>query len=309
MAAKLRIDMITVYGTVCVDRLRRVSKLPPLGGYAEILDEHSFPGGEAANTAIALNHWSAEVDLVGNEIGDDAAGDWLRGALRDRGLNDQHVPAGNILTPFTDIYVTPDGERTMFGMGFADMVDHSPIASIRPRAGEWITFDPNHGAAARRGASIAHQAGMLTYLLDFTTDEEQIDPRNYWQSSTDWVGYRGNTQRNVEFVRRWVDRYGCYSILSDGPNGFVAGSPDHEIRHYPPFPCPSLVDSTGAGDVFRAGMLFGLSQRWSLSDCLRFASVAGCLNCRGLGATGDLPSKDEILAFIARHSGVASHYG
>ncbi|MBV6458183.1 MAG: Sulfofructose kinase [Fimbriimonadaceae bacterium] len=309
MAAKLRIGMITVYGTVCLDRLRRVAKLPPLGGYAEILGEQVFLGGEAANTAVALRYWEANVEVIGNEIGDDDSGQWLRNALRDRNLSDAGIPTSSVVTPFTDIYVTPDGERTMFGMGFADMYLHSPVNAIRPRAGDWITFDPNHGIAARQAAVTARAAGMRIYALDFNGEDEPIDADTFWQSSTDWVGYRGNTQRNVEFVRKWVDRYGCYAILSDGPNGFVAGSTEHEIRHYPPFPCPKLVDSTGAGDVFRAGMLFGLSQVWSLPDCLRFASVAGCLNCRGLGATGDLPTKDEILSFVARHPGVASHYG
>lgn len=302
------VGMITVYGTVCLDRLCRVERLPPLGGYAEIVSEDIFLGGEGANTTVALRRWGMDVRLVGNTLGNDAHGHLLRTKLNAEKIGDHGLAEGDIQTPRTDIFVTPDGERTMFGLGFRNMYLHSPVEFFETSPGAWFTVDPNHGEAARRAAVRARKAGMRVYLLDFVGDDEPIDESSVWQSSTDWVGYRGNTQRNVQWVTDWVDRYRCLAILSDGPNGFVAGSPSLPPRHYPPYPCPLLMDSTGAGDVFRAGMLFGLAQGWDLADCFRFASAAGCLNCRGLGATSAVPDRSEIEHFVKAHNNIGSHY-
>lgn len=297
-----------VYGTVCLDRLLRVERLPEKGGYAEILGEHEALGGEAANTALALALWGLAPTVVGNPIGRGPSADLLRKGLAAAGIDDGLVPGGDGPTPYCDIFVTPDGERTMFGRGFREM-ERTADPTLLPDTRGWFTADPNHGDAAREAARRAERVGMRRYLLDFVRDEEPIDHTCYWQSSTDWVGTRGHTQKNVEWVREWVARYGGFAVLSDGPNGFVAGSPERSVRAYPPFPCPSMVDSTGAGDAFRAGMLLGLAQDWTLGDCLRFGSAAGCLNCRALGATAGLPFREEVLAHIAANPAVADAYG
>jgi sugar/nucleoside kinase (ribokinase family) len=109
-------------------------------------------------------------------------------------------------------------------------------------------------------------------------------------------------------VSDFVGRYGCFAILSDGPHGFVAGSKEHAVRLYPPFPAPVVVDTTGAGDMFRAGMLHGLSNDWELPNCLRFAAAAGCLKCRYLGANVVVPEVQEIEALIEQNPAVARQY-
>lgn len=301
--------MISLFGTVCLDRIRRVARLPEKGGYIEIDDQIELLGGEAANTAAALRLWGASPFLAGNPIGTGAYGDALVGLLNRAGLADAVIPRQNVGTPFCDIYVTPDGERTMFGRGFKSMEEFADPKLARYQLGGWFSADPNCGQAARDAVCIAREAGMRLYLLDFFRPADPVDgAEHFWQSSTDWVGIRGNLQRNQEYVEAFVARHGCFTILSDGPNGCVAGGNDIPVRPYPPFPCKVMVDSTGAGDIFRAGMLFGLDQGWTVSACLKFASAAGSLSCRGLGATSLLPTKDEIEALIFSNPAVARQY-
>lgn len=300
--------MVLVYGTVCLDRIRRVASLPDKGAYAEIDAEVELLGGEAANTALALSTWGTEVMLAGNPVGRGPRAQRLQHLLESAGLPTQYVPGSDAVTPVCDIYVTPDGDRTMFGVGFREMERTARSVAVPFRAGAWFTADPNHGEAARDVTRRASAAGMKMYLLDFVRPTDPIEAGSFWQSSTDWAGVRGNTQRNAAWLREWVERHGCFGVLSDGPNGFVAGSPDQKVRAYPPYPAPSVVDSTGAGDTFRAGFLFGLDQGWRLADCLRFASAAGCLSCASLGATLEVPSKDAILAWIAAWPEVSEAY-
>lgn len=304
--------LVLVFGTICIDRLRRVPDLPAPGGYVEIVSERLLLGGEAANTANALTAWGhPEVLLAGNLLGSSPEAETLwklveAHRLPTAWLGDRTVSGA---TPVCDVYVTPNGERTMFGKGFAHSHPGVPLERLPFAAEGWFTAEPNMAAYAREAARLAAAAGMRLYLMDFVREDEPIVPGSFWQSSTDWAGHRNNVQRNVRWVKDHVARYGCTTILSDGPNGFVAGGPELPVRAYPPFPAPEVVDTTGAGDMFRAGMLYGLDQGWPLPDCLRFAAAAGCLKCRALGATTDVPTVEEIERHIRENGEVAEGYG
>ncbi len=301
--------MILVFGSICVDRVRRVPHMPKMGGYVEILSESFMLGGEAANTANALHMWGADIVLAGNSFGTGFAGRIVREQLVSHGLKpDERHLVRDLEAPMCDVYVSEGGERTMIGQGFSVSGESVDPALLPYQAGEWFTAEPNMQEASRQAIKLAHEAGMKTYTMDFCERDEPIYPGSFWQSSTDWAGTRNNIQRNAEFVRKHVCKYESFSILSDGPNGFVAGSPELPPRAYPPYPAEEVVDVTGAGDLFRAGMLFGLNQAWPISQCLQFASAAGALQCRSLGATSNVPSRAEIEALIAAHPQVSSHY-
>lgn len=304
--------MILVFGTICLDRVRKVPYLPQPGGYVEITEEDLWLGGEAANTAFVLQSWGAEVELFGNPFGGGEDGRRLLRLIDERGLRHKlRSPAlgGDLQrAPVCDVYVTPDGERTMFGQGFSNVAGTIDLSDLPLKSGEWFTAEPNLRPIAEEAIRRAQTSGMKCYLMDFFQEGDPITEKTYWQSSTDWVGTRGNTQENVRWVQEWVARWGCFTILSDGPNGIVAGGPELTVRHYPPYPTPRVVDSTGAGDVFRAAMLYGLNCGKPISECLQFASAAGCLSTQGLGATGHVPTLAEISDHVDRHSEVSRQY-
>jgi len=135
--------------------------------------------------------------------------------------------------------------------------------------------------------------------MDFVRDDEPWGAMSFWQSSTDWTGVRGDAQANIEWVQRFVRAHGIPAVLTDGHYGFVYGSPQDEAQWRPCVRAPHVVDTTGAGDVFRAGMLFGLVQGWPAQRCLTFASVAAAIKCRAYGAVAGIPSLDEVDELIS----------
>lgn len=290
--------MILVFGTICLDRVRLVPRLPNPGGYVEIERELVLLGGEAANTAGALKAWGREVVLCGNRLGDGPSADQLAELLNAHGLSPDLLGRGGGRTPETDVYVTPDGDRTMFGQGFSTMQSSVDPAAVPYRAGEWFTADPNIDAPARDAARRAAAAGMRTYLMDFVRPDDPISEGSWWQSSTDWVGRRGELEGNSKWLTEWIARHGCFAVLTDGAEAILAGGPAWPVQVFPTIPAPEIVDTTGAGDLFRAGMLYGLDQGWEPEPCLRFAAAAGSLACGTLGATSHVPGVDEIT----RHS-------
>ena len=70
----------------------------------------------------------------------------------------------------------------------------------------------------------------------------------------------------------------------------------------PAYVAPAVVDSTGAGDVFRAGLIYGRLQSWDLERAIQFASAAAALNCGEMGGWCGVRSVEEIQEFqLSRH--------
>ena len=276
--------MTVVYGTVCLDVTHEVPRLPERGGYVEAREARRSLGGEGANTAVALALWGVDVVLVSNPIGAGHDADYLAQALEERGVRKTVFSRGTEETPVCHILVTPDGERTMFGHGFADMPKTSQPSLAPTRPGGWTTSDMNHGRAAREALDLAHAAGRDVYALDFVEPDEHLIAGSYWQSSTSWVGTPGETAANLKWAVDWAERQKCTAILTDGADGLCFARPGKKPLHLPAIPTEDVVDSTGAGDVFRAGMLYGLGLGWPDSKCLLFASAAG--SSRSIGSSG-----------------------
>jgi sugar/nucleoside kinase (ribokinase family) len=287
--------------------------MPSNGGYVEVKSESVLLGGEAANTANALQAWNDSPVLAGNPLGESIEAVDLRSLLSGKNLRAVEllrsgVSPSSVDTPICDIYVSDEGERTMFGRGFSTIEQFADAGLIPWTEGGWFTAEPNMERLSRAVVRMAYAEKMNVYLMDFMRPDDPVEGARFWQSSTDWAGVRNNTQQNVLWLTDWVRDKTCFAILSDGPNGFVAGSAEIPVRSYPPFPAPEVVDTTGAGDMFRAGMLHGLNAGWTIPDCLRFASAAGCLKCRTLGATTAVPTLQEIHSHIAANPDVARHY-
>ena len=72
------------------------------------------------------------------------------------------------------------------------------------------------------------------------------------------------------------------------------------LTNYAAAYCVPVVDTTGAGDIFHAGFIFGLLQGWPLSRQLDFACAAAALNCTAVGARGGIGTREEVLALIEK---------
>lgn len=299
--------MVLVFGTVCIDRIRRVDSLPKKGGYCAVEDQVELLGGEAANTACYLVMWRQEVALAGNSLGSGLDGEILRMKLLEKGL-DVHLLQKGGTTPVCDVYVTPDGDRTMFGYGFHVEAYHTPFDMLPFAKGKWFTADPNIPIASRLAAKIAHTKGMKLYLMDFGRDNEIIPKGAICQYGTDAVGDKDNPTVNLAWVEDWTKRHKCTTILTDGALGLYLATPNQPARHLPAFPAPVVIDSTGAGDAFRAGTLYGLVHNYSLAHALRFGASSAALKVANLGATESIPTVHEVQAWIRENPMIAQEY-
>jgi len=86
-------------------------------------------------------------------------------------------------------------------------------------------------------------------------------------------------------------------VVTLGAAGAMALEGDR-LHHVPGFRV-EVVDTTGSGDVFRGGFVYGLLRGWPVPDVLRFANAAAAASCRRLGALNGVPSLEEVEALLA----------
>ena len=88
--------------------------------------------------------------------------------------------------------------------------------------------------------------------------------------------------------------------MTVGEKGAIALDGD-TLLTAPGFPV-TVVDTTGAGDVFRGGYIYGIVQGWSLDRQLWFANAAAAVSCTKAGAMGGVPTMAEVEDLMARRS-------
>jgi sulfofructose kinase len=96
-------------------------------------------------------------------------------------------------------------------------------------------------------------------------------------------------------------RFNCrLAAATLGHDGVLAWDGKH-LLHTPAYRVP-VVDTTGAGDIFHAGFIYGLLQDWPLERQLEFACAAAALNCTAVGARGGIHPLEDIATLIATGS-------
>jgi sugar/nucleoside kinase (ribokinase family) len=293
---------VIVYGTVCLDLIWRVDQLAAPGSYEHILEERKLIGGEAANTAMALARWGVRVALVGTALGDDDDGRVLRQMLAQEAedvdtRSIQTLPA--VQTPHCVCIATPDGHRTMYGRGFSEM--QCPVLTPElARSARLFTMDPNAYEAGARACAIAAQAGMEIVAMDYTRLPDVNRAASIVVTSHEHIGPDGSAEEYAVYAANLRDTYGPTAIVTWGQNGCLVaekGKTGERAVHVPAYVAPEVVDTTGAGDIFRAGLIYGRLQAWEAQTTARFASAAAALNCGAMGGWGGVRSLPEIYAF------------
>lgn len=296
---------VCVYGTMCLDRIRRVQNLPPPGGYVEVLEERWMPGGEALNTALALATWGVQVALVPNALGEDELAEHLLSILKAYPSLDLRFVCRrkDVQTPTCDVYVTPDGHRTMFGMGFAHMsVDTIPAQALL--GVKAFTADANPGEASVRACEQAADAGVPVVAMDLHDSERAGRVADILLTSYEWVGRDDDVDVLKRIASQYRERYRCTVILTAGAKGCVLAERERQdVVHIPAYRAPAIVDTTGSGDVFRAGLIYGhyVLER-EIAWAIRFGSAAAALNAGAIGACAGVRPAEEIEQFMKTQS-------
>jgi sugar/nucleoside kinase (ribokinase family) len=246
-------------------------------------------GGSAANTVCGVASFGGRAAYVGKVSADDL-GDVFGHDLRAVGVSFHagrrldDIPTGRCL-----IVVTPDAQRTMSTfLGVSSYLDPDDIDVEVVAAGavlymEGYLYDrPEAKKAFRHAAEVAHRAHRevsLTLSDSFCVDRHRDDFRALVADEVDLLF--GNEHElcslyELDTLEAAVARVRgeCrLTVVTRGPLGSLVVTPD-SIVEIPAHPVGAVLDTTGAGDLFAAGFLYGYTHGSPLADCGWFGSLA-----------------------------------
>jgi sulfofructose kinase len=295
------VDLVGV-GLNATDTVVQIGEFPTSGAKIEYTDERVMPGGQVATTVVACQIWGMSTRYVG-KLGDDDAARLHEDAFAAAGVDAKLVRVPGAPSPRSLILVDQHGERTVLCRR-----DERVVLQPSELKREWVTnagvlhVDGHDTAAATLAATWAREAGIPVVAdLDETYPgvEDLIRKIDYLIVSRD---FPLRLMRDTDLKRALKSmqlRYGCsLTAATLGPGGVLAW--DGKAFHYRPAYHVGVVDTTGAGDIFHAGFIYGLMQDWTLDQQLDFACAAAAMNCMADGARGGIRTIAEIEALMAR---------
>lgn len=238
-------------------------------------------------------------------VGDDGAAESVLAPLREAGVDLSGVRTlpGTRTRRARIAVERRSGERHVLPQRDPRLVLPSDaIDAEQVRASRVLHLDAEHPQAALRAARLARAAGCAV-LLDLDRPGpgalellETADFPIVSESFAEWISGGGSA---MDGLRELLARGARLGVVTLGPRGALSlAARDADPVHCDAFSV-EVRDTTGAGDVFHAAFAFGLLQGWGRSRVLRAANAAAALGCRAVGAQGGLPSRSELLAFLA----------
>ena len=301
-----QVDVVGV-GLNATDTLIPVPHFPISGEKIEIRSANAMLGGQTASAMVACQQWGLRTRYVG-KIGDDIQGEMHRVEFARIGVEAHLFTAPGCPSQQAFILVDPSGERTVLWKRdsrltlLRDELQRSWIISAR-----MLLLDGHDTEAATQAAQWAHGAGVpvVADLDDLYEGYEKLLPNiDYLITSRD-IPSRLTTASDLrESLPKVALRYHCkLAAATLGSDGVLAWDGRRFI--YAPAYRVEVADTTGAGDTFHAGFIYGFLQHWELQRQLEFACAAAALNCTAVGARGGIESVGKIQKLMtegARHA-------
>jgi len=300
MTEPVLVDLVGV-GLNATDTLIPLHNFPARGSKVEFRGASVMPGGQTATTVVACQTWGMSTRYVG-KLGDDDAARLHQDAFASAGVEARLISVSDAASPQSLIIVDGGGERTVLCRK-----DERLVLQPTDLKREWIAnaralhVDGYDTAAATLAASWARAAGIPVIAdLDeiYPGVEQLIDNVDYLIVSRDFPSRLMRETDLEEALRRMQLRFGCtLTAATLGEDGVLAWD-GSRLLHRSAY-CVPVVDTTGAGDVFHAGFIYGLLQGWPLERQLDFACAAAALNCTAASARGGIRTVSAIEELMA----------
>ncbi|QWV95173.1 carbohydrate kinase [Geomonas oryzisoli] len=293
-------------GVCTMDLLMVVDELP---GSELVQRAHASAlagGGPVATALVALARLGARTAML-DRVGGDLIGRMILAELEAEGVDTSAmvVDAASTSSQATILVRKRDGARAItFAPGTSgelspDLLDETVIASA-----QILHLNGRHWQACLKAAQVARQAGVL---VSFDGGSHRFRPEHlellplvdicivaeeYAASCTGASSPELGAQALLQYGARVVG-------VTSGTRGSLLLTRDGASFQQPSYPVEPVIDTTGAGDAYHGGFLFGLARGLSLEDSARYAAALGALNTRALGGRAALPPPSEVQALLS----------
>ena len=303
---------IAVVGSLNMDLVVRVPRMPVPGETLIGHDFHVIPGGKGANQAVAAARLGAQVTMIGR-VGDDDFGRAQQRNLAQEGIGVTHVSVDpEEATGIALITLDAAGQNSIILAPGANMrltVAHVEAAAQTIADAEILICQLESPLeVVTRAIELARAQGVrvilnpaparpldtaLLHLVDYLIPNES--------ETTLLTGIQVTDLSSAEKAAANLRERGVSTvILTLGEQGALLANARGMI-HVPGYSV-EVVDTTAAGDAFVGGFAVALAEGQPLQEAVRFANAAGALAVTRLGAQPSLPTRRAVEQFLAQHS-------
>jgi sulfofructose kinase len=292
------------FGTNALDYLIGVDEYPAFNSKVELTNWQMLPGGEVASTLVALQRLGMKTAYAGR-FGGDEAGKLGLESLIDEGVDVQHASvADDARTQVAFIIVDErSGERTIIWKRDDKLsYSHDDAPLDMARSAKILHMTPHDTAAAIAMARVAREAGTVVSLdIDnmFEGVDELLELTDIMIASTELLERLTGIRDKLSAMTEAASRYGCGVVgITLGDKGSYLLCDGVFIDTAAFAVSGGCVDTTGAGDAFRAGFLYGLLSRRDIEQAAQCANAVAALKCRSVGARAALPGVAELETMV-----------
>ncbi len=301
---------ILVLGSLNIDLVQRVPRLPRPGETLRGGDLQIFVGGKGANQACAAARTGGNAAMAGL-VGNDVFASRLLQALRDAGVNTAQVSAADAASGSALIAVLPHGENAIVispGANGKVSVEFAQNAVVNLQRGDFLLCQLEIPLPAVEAAmKTAHERGVVTILDpapaaelsdDLLRSVSILTPNQTEAAFLTGASKTPENRAEAEQAAQELQRRGARTVMikmgeqgcliADASSAMIAAGFRVEV-----------VDTTAAGDTFNGALATALTEGASLSEAARFANAAAALSVTKPGAIPSLPTRAQVEQFLA----------
>jgi ribokinase len=283
-------------GQCSLDYIAKADSYPPPDSKCEVSGMVIHGGGPVATALVALTRWGINCNFIG-VIGDDSFGETIRQSLHSEGVDSSGlVTRENSASQFAFIVAEPgSGRRTVFWRRptgqppSPDEINYETIARCKVFHTDGL-FPEAALAASRRakeaGAHVVVDAGTLREgMLDLARESD------YFIASDTFSRALVGADKPVQACEKLIALGPRLAAITLGERGYVAMAGGKIIEK--PAYNVEAIDTTGCGDVFHAGFIYGLVNGWADEKSLNFAAWAASRVSLELGGRDGIPQLSD----------------
>ncbi|OUL20077.1 ribokinase [Nostoc sp. T09] len=300
---------IIVFGSINIDLVATVPRLPISG---ETLLGHEFfqvPGGKGANQAVALSKLEISTQMVGR-IGADSFGTELINNLQNSGVQTNNILVDETVSSGVAIIAVDDkGENQIIVIpganGRVNQEDVARLSHLLPGSSALLLQLEIPISAVLAAAKVAHQAGVKV-ILDPAPAQSHVPDELYPLvdiitpneiEAGQLVGFPVNAEESAKKAAAVLLQRGVKcAIVKLGAKGVFCATTEENF-FVPAFPI-QVVDTVAAGDAFNGGLAAALYEGVSLHQAVVWGAAAGALAATKPGAQTSLPDRLTFDAFL-----------
>lgn len=298
---------VMVVGSLNMDLVASVERLPDKG--ETLFGSHfaTFPGGKGANQAAAAGRLGASVFLTGC-VGGDSFGSQLLDSMRESLVQTKYIQTGSATTGTALITVDSQGSNTIVVIGGANeecstaQVDRALADVGEPGVllvqNEVPAATVEHAirtAKEKHWTVLYNPAPVRSFPLELLKSVDVIMP-NETEAALLTGLPTGTVEEAAAAADKLLERGASHVIITLGDKGALYKN-KNETEHIKPYKVKA-VDTTAAGDAYAGGLAAAMAEGKTLKESMQFAAAVAALSVTKAGAQPSLPRREEVETFI-----------